>query len=551
MELRTNNKTRLHNQALLDRINYYIQAYNSIDHLSMFRKTVDKNETERRHTMTQKTKHTVSRRQFIQASAAASFGLINLNCGKVGVEKPMTRDFGRLQYEVTTLSLGGQASLQWTPDDVDPVPIILKAFKSGINYFDTSNAYGPSQLNYGKAFRQLDLIPGKPGYNENLRRSTFLTTKTGLRWAKGGWKKEGIKNFTNGPDGSGTADDIKRTLTQVFGDGKGMYPQGSYIDMILIHSLGGMVEIDALYEGLDNPDPGAEHIGALAALVDYRDGTNATGLNPKEEKLIRHIGFSGHHSPPEMMEMIQRDEKNILDGMLVAINANDRQNFSMQNNVIPVAAAKNMGIIAMKVFADGAMYTKEATWSRGPEDVVRTVGSQSLPSRPLVEYALTTPGIQTAIIGIGHIDDDQTMCQIENNMSAAQIASGGLSESDRRGIETRANEVKEGKTNYFQLPSEALSPPRELSAEQDMHGNNRHVHLSWHTAYAGDEPIQSYEIWCDNKKITQVDHTPQTSKKPFSCEDMVDDKAAHSYKVVSVDAAGRTAATDEITVSGM
>jgi hypothetical protein len=39
-------------------------------------------------------------------------------------------------------------------------------------------------------------------------------------------------------------------------------------------------------------------------------------------------------------------------GLLVAVNANDRLQFNMQHNVLPVAAAKNMGIIAMKVFAD-------------------------------------------------------------------------------------------------------------------------------------------------------------------------------------------------------
>jgi len=59
------------------------------------------------------------------------------------------------------------------------VPIILKAFALGINYFDTSNAYGPSQANFGKAFQQLHLIPGQPGYDEAKRRSLFLTSKTG------------------------------------------------------------------------------------------------------------------------------------------------------------------------------------------------------------------------------------------------------------------------------------------------------------------------------------------------------------------------------------
>ena len=214
-----------------------------------------------------------------------------------------------------------------------------------------------------RRFRELHLIPGQPGYNERLRSSIFLTSKTALRFGKGGWQKQGLINVTNGAAGSHTVDDVRRTLSQVFGDGQGSYPQGAYLNMVLMHSIMTTADVDALYEGYNKPDPKAETIGALATLIDYRDGTNFTGLNPKGEKLIRHIGFSGHQAPDVMMDMIQRDSRGILEGMLVAINANDRQNFTMQYNVIPVAAANNMGVIAMKVFADGAMYTKEATWT--------------------------------------------------------------------------------------------------------------------------------------------------------------------------------------------
>ncbi|MFC1607545.1 aldo/keto reductase [Candidatus Latescibacterota bacterium] len=496
--------------------------------------------------MTKTTNDSISRRRFMQTTALATAGMPFINCGKVDVVKPMTREFGRLGFDVTTLGLGGQASIQWTPEDVDPVKIILKAFDSGVNYFDTSNAYGPSQLNYGKAFQTLHLIPGKAGYDEPKRRSVFLTTKTGLRWSKGGREVEGVRSFTHGPKGSHTADDIKRTLSQVFGDDNGQYPTGAYIDMILIHSLKNMAEIDVLYEGYDNPDPKAENIGALAALMDYRDGTNMTGLNPQEEKLIRHIGFSGHFSPAAMMEMIRRDRKNILDGMLVAINANDRLNFNMQYNVIPVAAAKNMGVIAMKTFADGAMYTKEATWSREPKHVVRTVGSQAVPSRSLVEYTLTTPGVHTAIIGIGQIDDNQPSCQLAQNMSSAQVKSAGLSESDRRDIEKIAHTVKNGETNYFQLPREELSPPIDPSMEQKEQNGHRVVTLAWHSAYAGDEPVVSYEIWSDNRKMDQIEHQPQTSKMPFTYKDMSESAGTKPYKIVAVDAAGRTAATEDL-----
>jgi aryl-alcohol dehydrogenase-like predicted oxidoreductase len=458
----------------------------------------------------------------------------------------MKRDMGRLHFEATTLGLGGQASLQWTPPDVDPTRILLKAFHLGLNYFDTSNGYGPSQLNYGKAFRELHLIPGAPGYNEPLRESIFLTSKTGLRWAKGAINNPNVRNFSNGPAGSGPVDDVKRTLSQIFGDGQGNYPKGAYLNMVLCHHLSTMEEVDAVYTGLDKTDPQAEHIGALAALRDLRDGTNLTGLNPKEEVLIRHIGFSGHHSPAVMIEMLQRDEGNLLDGMLVAINSNDRLNFNMQYNVIPVAEARNMGLIGMKTFADGSMYGKTPMFSNNPSHVIRTVGSGTLPSHPLVQYTLTTPGIRTVIIGTGQIDDDPKKCQMEQNLLAAQISPKGLSVSDRRAIEKTTSTVQDGKTNYFQLPHQDLTPPRDVMVAQAPRGGKRVVKLTWQTAYAGDEPISHYEILRDGQKIGRVAHQPQTGKAPFLFEDKKAGESTHKYEIATVDVIGRRAAKGDL-----
>jgi hypothetical protein len=340
-------------------------------------------------------------------------------------------------------------------------------------------------------------------------------------------------------------DDVKRTLSQIFGDGNGNYPAGAWLDQVLVHAVSTMADVEAAYEGYLNPDPKAENIGAIAALVDLRDGTNRTGLNPKEEKLIRHIGFSGHKSPAVMIEMIQRDEHNVFDGMLVAINANDRLHFNMQYNVIPVAAAKNMGLIAMKVFADGAMYTKPANWSTKPEHVVRTVGSAALPSRPLVEYSLSIPGIHTAIIGIGQIDGDPKSCQLTQNLAAAQIAAGALSASDRRSIEKSANAVKDGKTNWFQDARQDLTPPRDAAVEQESRAGKRIVRQ---TAYAGDEPIVRYEIWRDKQKIGEVPYKPQTTRAPFVFEDAAAGDGARTYQIATVDAANRTAMTADLRI---
>jgi len=480
-------------------------------------------------------KYPFSRRDFIKVSAATTVGLSMLSLGSCNVEKtpaPMKRRFGNFDFDVTTLGLGGQASLQWTPEDVDPVPIILKAFQLGINYFDTSNLYDGSQLNYHKAFEQLNLIPGEEGYDEVLRKSIWLTSKTAMRWGKPGWpEREGVVNWSNGmPEVQCAVDDVKRSLTQIFGDNRGWYPEGAYLDMVLIHSLHTREEIDVLYEGLETLlDPESPY-GALVALRDLRDGTNLTGMNPQKEKLIRHIGFSGHQDASVMTEFIQRDEYGILEGMLVAINANDKTRFNMQHNVIPVASAKGMGIIAMKVFADAAMYHKEPKWSREPADVYRKVGSPELPCRPLVEYSLTTPGIHTAIIGIGQIDDDPMKCQLTQDFYAAQITPDGMPQSERSRIEKQALEAK-GNSNYFQVEKRGLTPPGNLKAD----GNT----LTWSTAFAGDEPLSHYEVIVNGQKTGEVAHKPQTLKsKPFVFEATVENGP---IAVVAVDKAGNRA----------
>jgi hypothetical protein len=155
-----------------------------------------------------KTKSKLTRREFMRLSAAAAAGvslLPSLSCNRTTIPSPMKRHFGRINFDVTTMALGGQSSLQWTPADIEPVDIILKAFDLGINYYDTSNVYGPSQQNYGKAFRKLNLIPGEKGYNQQLRESIFLTTKTMIRWAKGNYPElDKVRNSTDGNHAEGS-----------------------------------------------------------------------------------------------------------------------------------------------------------------------------------------------------------------------------------------------------------------------------------------------------------------------------------------------------------
>jgi hypothetical protein len=207
----------------------------------------------------------------------------------------------------------------------------------------------------------------------------------------------------------------------------------------------------------------------------------------------------------------------------------------MQHNVIPVAEAKGFGIIGMKTFADAAMYHKEPRWSHQPEDVYRKVGEPGLPSRPLIEYSLTTPGVHTLIIGIGQIDEDPMKCQLTQNFYAAQIAPNGLTAEERLKTEQMAAAVKEGKTNYFQLPKAGLTAPRDLQKTE----KDGQALLSWQTAYAGDYPLARYEIMVDGEKKGEVPHKPQTLKKePFV---FAAPGLTGKISVVSIDAGGNRA----------
>jgi predicted aldo/keto reductase-like oxidoreductase len=511
--------------------------------------------------MTKKTTGKYSRRKFMElSSAVAGMAIIPWHaygCDKTNVIIPdnvdkegeenvpqalLTRRLGKTNFQASTFGLGGQSSLQWTPKDVDPVKIILKAFELGVNYYDTSNLYGPSQLNYGKAFKTMHLIPGEPNYNEALRKSIFLTSKTAIRWAKGNFPTlPRVNNNSNGNHGEGAVADLKRTLSQIFGDNNGNYPEGAYLDMILAHNVTSKEQVDVLYKGLETPLDVNDNFGALVALRDYRDGTNLTGLNPKYEKLIKHIGFSGHSSASVMMEMIRRDKWDLLDGMLVAINVNDRRYLNMQYNVIEVAKAKDIGIIGMKVFADGAMYTRDAAWGTKAETLVMSVGSEAIPSKSLIEYTLTTPGVDTLIIGIGHIDDNPLACQLTQNIKASQILPDALSAQERRELEKFGLKAKNGNTNYFQVQDTKLIPPSNIKVNKQNNVNK----ITWDTAIAGDEPISHYEILKDGVKVKEIKHLPQTTSEPFAFEG---DLTGSEYVIAVVDKAGRKAMSNALSI---
>jgi len=446
-----------------------------------------------------------SRREILKALGALPLARSG-GAGRYAVEAAASalshRLLGRTGRWVTPLGLGGQASLQWTGPNIDPADIIVRAVELGVNYLDTANAYGPSQANYGEAFRRLRLTPGEPDTNTTLRARLFVATKTGQRYAL-----DRPRNTTP------AIDELKRSLTVMFGDGRGYIPEGAYLDSIQIHNLTTLAQVDQIYEGMEvREGRKSDRIGALAGLIDFRDGTNYTGLNPERRHWVRHIGITGHQSSPVLMNALQRDAGNQIDTMLVALNANDRKYSSHQHNAVPVALARGLGIIAMKVFADGVFYGKAPVFSSNFGHVVLSVGKPGgVDSADLIRYSISLPGVACAIAGIGRIDrDNAANDQLIANLSAALADVAG--EVERRGIEEDVAARHGVNTNYFQTRSPGLTHPGEPLVERD---GDRLI-LRWNTGLAGDHPIRSYKIYVGERVVLSLPFRPQTTLEPLS-----------------------------------
>jgi aryl-alcohol dehydrogenase-like predicted oxidoreductase len=412
------------------------------------------------------------------------------------------RLLGRTGRWVTPLALGGQASLQWTSPGIDAPDIIVRAVQLGVNYLDSANVYGPSQVNYGEAFRRLHLVPGTPEYNAPLRASLYIASKTRERYGVGFTSPAAVT------PGATAVTDLKRTLTQMFGDGKGYIPEGAYIDAIQIHAIQSMDEVDQMYAGMaERGGKMPDRIGVIASMLDYRDGTNYTGLNPEHKKYVRHLGATGHFSSPVLMEVLRRDTANNLDTLLVALNANDKLYTSHEYNVLQLAMARGMGVIAMKVFADGVFYGKGPHFSRVPEDVIRSVGKpDKISHEDLVRYTLSIPGVSCAVTGIGQID----RVKPENDQLVTNLASATAdpaSAADRRRIENEMAQRYGATTNYFQLTQSGLVQPSEVKVDK-IAGSDQ-ITVKWNTAIAATKPIGMYEIKSDDKVLLSVPYRPQ------------------------------------------
>jgi aryl-alcohol dehydrogenase-like predicted oxidoreductase len=287
----------------------------------------------------------LTRREFMRTSAAAlaACGLTKVTaCSSSGPRllrpKPglmPTRPLGSTGFDVGIFSLGGQAALETSGREALSEEIINRALDLGVNYIDTSAYYGGgrSERNIGRA-------------TESRRDSVFLATKTLARTY-----------------GQAMAD-LEQSLQNLRTD---------YVDLWQAHSLRVSSDLDTIFA------PG----GAYEAFQEA-----------KEQGMARFIGVTGHYDPVVLATAIAARE---FDTVLMALNAADVHYKSFIQQLLPQAAERNMGIIAMKIPARGRIFREGGL----------TTMQQAL------GYTLTHP-VSTAIVGCSSVAD------VENNVELAR-----------------------------------------------------------------------------------------------------------------------------------
>ncbi len=321
---------------------------------------------------------TIKRRDLFKLGGAAAAGFLARNAlaGEAPRSLPPlpdnprtpdampTRNLGRTGYRVGAFSLGGQAALEQADNADVAVPLIERAIDLGVNYIDTSARYGGVQERWSE--RHIGQVM------QRRRGEVFLASKTHDRSRDGSLRL------------------LERSLELLHTD---------HLDLWQIHNLDRMEQIGQIFA----PD------GAVKALQEMR-----------EQKVVRHIGVTGHADPNVLIEALRRTA---FDSILLALNAADRHHLSFAEKLLPMAVEREMAIIGMKIPARGRLLS---SWTPPSDPGSRFAGNRQgiLAMREAMRYVLSLP-VSTVIVGcdtIAQLEENVQIARTFTPMSAAQMA---------------------------------------------------------------------------------------------------------------------------------
>jgi len=113
-------------------------------------------------------------------------------------------------------------------------------------------------------------------------------------------------------------------------------------------------------------------------------------LKQKETGKTRFIGISGHNRPPNFVRMLQTDQ---IDVIMCVMNYADRNIYDFESKVLPEARKRNVGCVAMKVYAG-----IKGGFPNHRRGHVGCVTEPAYLSQALA-YALDLEGVGVAVVG--------------------------------------------------------------------------------------------------------------------------------------------------------
>ena len=267
----------------------------------------------------------LTRRNFIKTTGALTAGAIlapTVACSTSPFDSKglPTTILGKTGVRIPLLVFGTGSRFMTATEEAG-LELLEFALDKGLYYWDTAAIYKNdneySEERLGKILK-------------SRRSEVFLSTKVGER----------------------SADEAKKTIETSL-----KRLQTDYIDLYQLHSITNEDEVRKF----------GDKDGVLPVLQKY-----------KEEGVIKHIGFTGHTSASAMKLAAEMYD---FDTMLIALNHQQKGNEAFEEEPVPYAASKGMGIIAMKVIRP-----RETVAGLNPDD--------------LVKYALSLKGVTVPVIGM-------------------------------------------------------------------------------------------------------------------------------------------------------
>jgi aryl-alcohol dehydrogenase-like predicted oxidoreductase len=292
----------------------------------------------------------LGRRNFIKTclSATAAFGalsrkrlfprVINTTSGLQYDPKGLpTRILGKTGVAVPRIGIGCGSRFCSVQDPERSAEILTSALDHGFYYWDTAYNYVSQNV---VSEERLGLVL------KNRRREVFLASKVEERTYDGAMRQ------------------LEQSLKRL---------QTDRLDIYQIHQVDSLEDVDKI----------GSKDGVLKALHKLKD-----------EKVTRFIGFSGHLSAEAMTAMVNRYD---FDTMLIALNHYEEVQGDMEKAAIPAAAAKNMGIMVIKVIRP-----RETVPGIMPEQLIR--------------YALTLEYVDAAVIGTDSLEVVRKNAELLKNL---------------------------------------------------------------------------------------------------------------------------------------